>query len=192
MRLVPMVASVAVLYNSAGQITPALHEGKMSMKRILVLLAVVALMVGMLAGAVAASPGSNAANAAKCDEGGYLDYTDAQGNPFKNEGQCTRYAARGGQLVPVPDISLDQAAGTISGTGFTPNSTVVLVVNMAWSTESGSGRISSRSSLSTDGTGAFFASGFDFCPTSSDTSVDVSATDSAGHSAGEFTVVDCG
>src|SRR5919112_2794854 len=130
MRLVPMVASVAVLYNSAGQITPALHEGKMSMKRILVLLAVVALMVGMLAGPVAASPGGNTANAAKCEEGGYLDYTDAQGNPFKNEGQCTTYAARGGQLVPVSTayIFLNLGSGlytdTISGTGFTPNSPI--------------------------------------------------------------------
>jgi hypothetical protein len=156
------------------------------------MLVAMALMVPLFAVVAYAAAGGNAANAHKCKQGGYLDYTDANGNPFKNEGQCTSYAARGGQLVPVPDISLDQAAGTISGTGFTPNSTVVLVVNMAWSTESGSGRISSRSSLSTDGTGAFFASGFDFCPTSSDTSVDVSATDSAGHSAGEFTVVDCG
>src|SRR5215208_2234636 len=93
-------------------------------KRIVMLLSVVALLVGMLAMSVGpgfAAPGGNAANAAKCEEGGYLDYTDANGNPFKNEGQCTRYAAKAGQL---PDISFDQATGTISGTGFTPNSTV--------------------------------------------------------------------
>jgi hypothetical protein len=99
------------------------------------MLGALAMVVGLLAGPVAAAPGGNAANAHKCEEGGYLDYTDANGNPFKNEGQCTSYAARGGQLVPVPtgppDISLvqntpDEADGTISGTGFTPNSSVTL------------------------------------------------------------------
>jgi hypothetical protein len=99
------------------------------------MLGALAMVVGLLAGPVAAAPGGNAANAHKCEEGGYLDYTDAQGNPFKNEGKCTSYAARGGQLVPVPtgppDISLvqntpDEADGTISGTGFTPNSSVTL------------------------------------------------------------------
>src|SRR5919112_1723380 len=160
MRLVPMVASVAVLYNSAGQITPALHEGKMSMKRILVLLAVVALMVGMLAGPVAASPGGNAANAAKCEEGGYLDYTDANGNPFKNEGQCTRYAAKGGQLVPTANISLDPVSGTISGTGFTPNSRF----DLKFSYSPNGGGINFLGFSSTDATGAFvLGPGVDFC-----------------------------
>jgi hypothetical protein len=105
------------------------------MRRVTMMLGALAMVVGLLAGPVAAAPGGNAANAHKCEEGGYLDYTDAQGNPFKNEGQCTSYAARGGQLVPVPtgppDISLvqntpDEADGTISGTGFTPNSSVTL------------------------------------------------------------------
>jgi len=155
----------------------------------MLMLSALAMVVGVLAAPVAAAPGGNAANAAKCEEGGYLDYTDAQGNPFKNEGQCTSYAARGGQLVPVPDISLDPAAGTISGTGFTPNSTVFLVVNMSFP----NGGTASRGSLSTDETGAFVASGFNFCPTTSDTSVNVTATDqSTGVRVSEFTVVDCG
>lgn len=72
------------------------------MRRVTMMLGALAMVVGLLAGPVAAAPGGNSANAAKCAEGGYLDYTDAQGNPFKNEGQCTSYAARGGQLVPVP------------------------------------------------------------------------------------------
>jgi hypothetical protein len=105
------------------------------MRRVMLMLSALGMVVGVLAGPVTAAPGGNAANAAKCEEGGYLDYTDANGNPFKNEGQCTSYAARGGQLVPVPtgppDISLvqntpDEADGTISGTGFTPNSSVTL------------------------------------------------------------------
>src|SRR5215208_3046364 len=95
------------------------------MRRVMLMLSALGMVVGVLAGPVTAAPAGNAANAAKCEEGGYLDYTDAQGNPFKNEGQCTRYAARGGELVPVPtrpDISIDQETSTISGTGFTPNS----------------------------------------------------------------------
>src|SRR5215207_72190 len=95
------------------------------MRRVMLMLSALGMVVGVLAGPVAAAPAGNAANAAKCEEGGYLDYTDANGDPFKNEGQCTSYAARGGQLVPVPttpDISINQETSTISGTGFTPNS----------------------------------------------------------------------
>ena len=160
------------------------------MRRVMLMLSALAMVVGVLAAPVAAAPGGNAANAAKCEEGGYLDYTDAQGNPFKNEGQCTSYAARGGQLVPVPDISLDPAAGSISGTGFTPNSTIVLVVSMHWLSEASA----VASEEPTDETGAFVASGFNFCPTSSDTSVDVTAIDRAGAGVrvSESTVVDCG
>ena len=108
------------------------------MKRILLLTTLAAMMAAAMAlsGVAAwAAPGGNAANAAKCEEGGYLDYTDAQGNPFKNEGQCTSYAARGGQLVPVPvstaDITLDQGSGSFTGsisvTGFPPNSPIQLI-----------------------------------------------------------------
>src|SRR5215213_9204312 len=107
------------------------------MRRVMLMLSALGMVVGVLAGPVTAAP---AANAAKCEEGGYLDYTDAQRTPFKNEGQCTRYAAKGGQLVPVPDISFDQTAGTISGIGFTPNSTVFLQVNGSWTTTEGPGR----------------------------------------------------
>src|SRR5215216_845097 len=161
------------------------------MRRVMLMLSALGMVVGVLAGPVAAAPAGNAANAAKCEEGGYLDYTDANGNPFKNEGQCTRYAAKGGQLVPVPtaDISFDQAAGTISGTGFTPNSTIRLVVDV----RSPSGVFAVASDEPTDETGAFVASGFNFCPTSSDTSVNVKATDqSTGASVTESFPLTCG
>ena len=163
------------------------------MRRVMLMLSALGMVVGVLAGPVTAAPAGNAANAAKCEEGGYLDYTDAQRTPFKNEGQCTRYAAKGGQLVPVPDISFDQAAGTISGTGFTPNSTVFLHVNGSWATGGSSVITSAR----TDETGAFVASGFNFCPTSSDTFFDVTATvvfpdHSTGVSVNESTGFDCG
>ena len=60
------------------------------MRRVMLMLSALGMVVGVLAGPVAAAPAGNAANAAKCEEGGYLDYTDAQRTPFKNEGQCTR------------------------------------------------------------------------------------------------------
>jgi hypothetical protein len=159
------------------------------MRRVTLMLVAMAVMVPLFAVVAYAAAGGNAANAAKCEEGGYLDYTDANGNPFKNEGQCTRYAAKGGQLVPIPDISLDPAAGTISGTGFTPNSLIVLVVNISWP----SGGSASNIPLSTDENGAFVASGFNFCPTSSDTFVAVRVTDGGTTTlASESTGVDCG
>ena len=126
-----------------------------------------------------AATGGNSANAHKCAEGGHLDYTDAQGNPFKNAGHCTRYAARGGQLVPVPvstaDITLDQAAGSVSGTGFTPNSDITLRrVYLPGGVDN------SETDWQTDATGAFnTGDAFDFCFEDTNTSVVVTATDGA-------------
>src|SRR5215216_3323045 len=134
------------------------------MRRVMLMLCALAMVVGLLAGPVAAAPGGNAANAAKCEEGGYLDYTDAQGNPFKNEGQCTSYAARGGQLVPVMVLSLEITityqgfdTGTISGTGFTPNSQIRVTRTYLPSGET------IPSDIFTDATGAFtLGDDFDF------------------------------
>lgn len=148
------------------------------------------IVVGLLAVPVAAAPGGNSANAAKCHQGGYLDYTDANGNPFKNAGQCTSYAARGGQLVPVPtaDIFLDQASGTISGTGFTPNSPITLT--RAYSPN---GEAFYDYFGDTDATGDFsFFSYFNFCWDPSNTSVEVTATDGAGVSVTESFALSCG
>src|SRR5215218_2194454 len=156
------------------------------MRRVMLMLSALGMVVGVLAGPVAAAPAGNAANAAKCEEGGYLDYTDANGNPFKNEGQCTRYAARGGQLVPVPVLTPDITityqgfdTGTISGTGFTPNSQITVT-----RTYSPVGQ-SFTEITQTDATGAFtLADDLDFCfGTPNNTSIQVTATDSARVSA---------
>src|SRR5215217_4109175 len=151
------------------------------MRRVTMMLGALAMVVGLLAGPVAAAPGGNAANAHKCEEGGYLDYTDAQGNPFKNEGQCTSYAARGGQLVPTgPHLSLDLSAGTISGTGFVPNRNFSFITF----------------GLSTDATGAFttgdLREDLTFCPTESTTSVEVTATDAEGVTVTQSFPLECG
>jgi hypothetical protein len=153
------------------------------------MLVAMAVMVPLFAVVAYAAPGGNSANAAKCEEGGYLDYTDAQGNPFKNEGQCTSYAARGGTLVPVPtaDITLDQAAGTISGTGFTPNSPIT---NSR--VYSPNGQSVTDSLVSTDATGAFVDSGLNFCFDPANTSITVTITDGAGVSVTETFALSCG
>jgi hypothetical protein len=159
------------------------------MRRVTMMLGALAMVVGLLAGPVAAAPGGNAANAHKCEEGGYLDYTDAEGNPFKNEGQCTSYAARGGKLVPVPtaDITLDQAAGSISGTGFTPNSSITLT--RAYSP---SGETFTDTEWQTDATGAFNTGDVFFFCFAGDTSVAVTATDGAGVTVTETFPLSCG
>ena len=162
------------------------------MRRVTLMLVAMAVMVPLFAVVAYAAPGGNAANAAKCEEDGYLDYTDANGDPFKNEGQCTSYAARGGQLVPVPtgppDLSIDQAAGTISGTGFTPNSFITLVLVYPES-----GGSSTGTSGTTDATGAFVVGpGLNFCPTGSTTRVVVTATNEEGVSVTEILQLDCG
>jgi hypothetical protein len=57
----------------------------------------------VLAPAVPASKGGNSANAKRCQKGGYKDWVRADQTPFKNAGQCVRYAARGGTLTePTP------------------------------------------------------------------------------------------
>jgi hypothetical protein len=148
------------------------------MRRVMLMLSALAMVVSVLAGPVAAAPGGNAANSAKCEEGGYLDYTDAERTPFKNEGQCTSYAAKGGQLVPVPtaDISLDQAAGSISGTGFTPNSSSFFVTTAF----SPSGlTVFGLNPVTTDATGAFVSSGWNFCLGEGDTSANVKVSNRA-------------
>lgn len=50
-----------------------------------------------------AGPASaNNSEAAKaCQHGGYADWTDADGNSFRNHGECVNYVAQGGTLAPV-------------------------------------------------------------------------------------------
>ena len=78
-----------------------------------VLVTSLALFGALSLSALAAPGGGNSAGSAACEEGGYLDWTDAAGNAFKNEGACIRYAAQGGQLVAVvgePNISVSTTA----------------------------------------------------------------------------------
>jgi hypothetical protein len=66
---------------------------------------VICLAVGaLLISAVATAAPVRAANddaAHLCQQGGYLTLTRSDGTGFKNAGECTSYAARGGQIVGV-------------------------------------------------------------------------------------------
>ena len=82
---------------------------------------------------VLAKPGSNAAAAAACRHGGFVDYTDSAGNPFRNTGACVSHAAHGGALVPVAAgpfsvVYSGPVAGvfnaTLNGTGLAATSSV--------------------------------------------------------------------
>jgi hypothetical protein len=70
----------------------------------------------------------NSANAKLCEAGGYPGALLAQdGSAFKNEGKCTSYAAKGGQIAGVNGVSLGATGGvwtaTFSGFGLKPGST---------------------------------------------------------------------
>src|SRR5215208_1130152 len=165
------------------------------MRRVTMMLVVMAVMVPLFAVVAYAAAGGNTANAHKCEEGGYLDYTKSNGDPFKNEGQCTSYAARGGQLVPVPVLTPDITityqgfdTGTISGTGFTPNSQITYTV-----TYSPSGLTYTGNDVFTDAMGAFtLGDDFGFCFNDTNTSIQVTATDSEKVSATESLALSCG
>jgi hypothetical protein len=96
-------------------------------------------LLGTVTTPVLATPGGNEANAARCANGGYRNYTDADGNVFRNAGQCTRYAAQGHDLVLVaPFLSADHVQNgarfltTVTGAGlasFAPvTATATLVI----------------------------------------------------------------
>ncbi len=88
---------------------------------------------------LAASAQGNSEAAQSCQGEGYLNYTDANGNAFKNAGQCASYAAQGATLVPVviPDPGVvahlsivatqtrtDGGLMTYSGSGLLPGSSI--------------------------------------------------------------------
>jgi hypothetical protein len=80
--------------------------------------------------------GGNAAASAACEDGGYVNWTDASGDGFRNAGACVSYAAHGGTLAPVVvpfsvSYSPSGASGfraTLTGTRLDPDSSVDLVV----------------------------------------------------------------
>jgi hypothetical protein len=82
--------------------------------------------------------GGNSAASAACENGGYQNWTDAAGKPFRNAGACTSYAAHGNALVPVAPVPVNPFSvtyarsgssgfqATVTGSGMQPESTVDL------------------------------------------------------------------
>ena len=122
------------------------------MRRGLLMLSVLTLGLTLI-GSASAKPGDNGGPGNSgaghaCQDGGYLNYTDADGNGFKNTGQCVRYAAQGGKLIaPTPDLILSD--GVLTGTGFPSDATVRLRLR------SSLGAITGFHTTPTDSTGTF-------------------------------------
>ena len=87
--------------------------------------------------------GGNAQAAAACKNGGYVNWTDTDGNAFRNVGACVSYVARGGVLVPVAtgpfavtysSIVSDWFRAVLTGTGLEPSSQATFA--FVWPTRS--------------------------------------------------------
>jgi hypothetical protein len=94
-------------------------------------------LLGTVTTPVLATPGGNEANAARCANGGYQHYADADGQVFRNAGQCTRYAAQGHDLVLVgPFLSADHVQNgarfltTVTGAGLAPGAAVTVTATL--------------------------------------------------------------
>jgi hypothetical protein len=105
-----------------------------------------------------AAKGGNAANAALCQAGGYPGVLLAQdGTAFKNEGKCTSYGAKGGQIAGVNETAGAAEGGlfpiSASGFGLKPGSAFFIGGRYQPS------GISFGGSLEVAGDGTFFFSG---------------------------------
>lgn len=94
------------------------------MRMLPALCAALALAVGA---AAATAGGGNSENAKRCQKGGWQYWVRADLTPFKNQGACVSYAARGGVLTApqsaAQSLCEDQFGGTYAG----PQGT-----NIAW------------------------------------------------------------
>jgi hypothetical protein len=99
--------------------------GRIGTRAALVAVGVLASVVFMAAPSWAAK--GNSANAKLCEAGGYPGVLfNQQGETFKNEGACTKYAAKGGQLIGLDAVAEPAVLGVslviCSGFGLEPGS----------------------------------------------------------------------
>ena len=103
------------------------------------LLSTLVLVSPTLARTDGGNAGGNSAASAACENGGYVNWTDADRNAFRNAGACVRYAAHGGTLVPVVVVvnpfsvrytksGADGFVATLTGTGLQPSTGVDLIL----------------------------------------------------------------
>ena len=86
------------------------------MRTLVTLCAALALTVGV---ATATAGGGNSGNAKLCQKGGWQYWVRVDQTPFKNQGDCVSYAARGGILTApgssAQSLCEDQLGGTYAG-----------------------------------------------------------------------------
>ena len=111
---------------------PSLEESSLSPFRRTAAIALAMLSILAIAAPVAAKPGSgNSTGSAACENGGFRNWTRANGTNFKNEGDCTNYTAKGGVLVLIDRIAptiTNVASSTANGTYGTGAAILVQVV----------------------------------------------------------------
>ena len=73
-----------------------------------------------------------------CQQGGYLLYMRTDGTPFRNTGECVKYANQGGPLVPLTHAQialvssgLNWTALNFLGSGFAPGSLFSITITSA-------------------------------------------------------------
>lgn len=100
---------------------------KVTMKRTLILLLTLLLVLGGSTSSVVAKDKDNGKDDAKaaaelCKKDGWKSLTDEDGQPFKNQGQCNKYAKQGGKLIQADD-GTDASARTAATATATPTAT---------------------------------------------------------------------
>jgi phosphoribosylformylglycinamidine (FGAM) synthase-like enzyme len=80
-----------------------------NVRRLVIALVTLTLLTLSLSSVVIAknggNQGGNSAASAACENSGYVNFADAHGNLFANEGACVKYAAHGGQLATILTLS---------------------------------------------------------------------------------------
>lgn len=142
------------------------------MKRLASILFAIACTATALGGASqAALAAGNSDIAHACQGGGYVNFVRADGSIFQNRGDCVRYGAHGGVLVPVAltatFVSNPTRGGfqdlTVTGSGLLPGSTVTdTYIPVGQSAPVGPFPTFINSTVAPDGT--FFTSGQTGCP----------------------------
>ena len=80
-----------------------------------------------------AATGGNSAVAKACQQGGYLNWTRADGSSFKNTGECVSYNAQGGVMQQlVETVSVNSASPADTSSSVLPSGHYVFVSSGTW------------------------------------------------------------
>jgi hypothetical protein len=103
-----------------------------NVRRVLIALVTFTLLMVSLTVPVLGAKGGNSTASKACENGGYVNWTKANGSTFKNEGDCTKYAAMGGTLVAAAHV-FARAFSNVDGIpGFNPATDVLVAELIDW------------------------------------------------------------